>query len=40
MSYWKVPEDDPQDSQFLAARKGMAHDHDAPHSAAPRLSAF
>lgn len=33
MSYWKVPEDDPNNLQQTAATAGMRHDHDAPHSA-------
>jgi stage V sporulation protein D (sporulation-specific penicillin-binding protein) len=30
MSYWKVPQDDPQNEQFETAHKAMKHDHDAP----------
>lgn len=40
MSYWKVPEDDPGDSQYRTAKMGMRHDHDAPHPAATRVTAL
>ena len=40
MSYYKVPEDDPTDSQYRTAMMGMRHDHDAPHSAVPRSAAL
>ncbi len=40
MSYYKVPEDDPTDSQFKTATMGMRHDHDAPRSAAARVAAL
>lgn len=33
MSYWKVPEDDPDSTQQKAAQNNLKHDHDAPHAA-------
>jgi stage V sporulation protein D (sporulation-specific penicillin-binding protein) len=40
MSYYKVPEDDPVDSQFKSASMGLRHDHDAPRTAVTHVTAL
>jgi len=40
MSYYKVPQDDPAESQFKTAYNGLRHDHDAPHSAVTHVTAL
>jgi hypothetical protein len=40
MSYYKVPEDDPTDSQFKTASMGIRHDHDATRSTAAHVTAL
>ena len=32
MKHWNVPHDDPGNTQYNAAKAGLKHDHDAPHS--------